>query len=333
MSAYRSEPPYAYSRQVLMRTHRSICIALMFMLALACGNSYAAPASQSIGVVFPDTREPYRSVFTGIIDGVQDKLGSTVKQYVIKPNEDLSALRNWAESENLSVIIALGTTGLSVAKGMKGVIEVIVGGVLVEPHNGNAELSGISLAPDPEIIFDRFRTILPSAKRVSVIYQPSENGWLIERARAVLRRKGLTLNEIKVHDLRESAQEFRKILNELRENEDILWLLQDDSVVDDQAILPLVLRTAWDRNLTVVSNNPAHVKKGALLSVYPNNRGLGISLADLALKQVNSGKTPGRGITPLRDLLIAMNTRTAEHIGLYRAGQRIDGIDLTFPVP
>jgi putative ABC transport system substrate-binding protein len=121
-------------------------------------------------------------------------------------------------------------------------------------------------------------------------------------------------------------------LNELKENEDILWLLQDDSVVDEQAILPLVLQVAWDRNLAVVSNNPAHVKKGVLLSVYPNNPGLGVSLANLALKHANDKNPIIPGITPLRDLLVAMNTRTAEHIGIYRSGKRIDGVDLTFPV-
>jgi putative ABC transport system substrate-binding protein len=181
-------------------------------------------------------------------------------------------------------------------------------------------------------MFERFKAILPAAKRVTVVYQASHSGWLVERARTALRRKGLALNEIKVDDLRQAAQEFRRVLNELKENDDILWLLQDDSVVDEQAILPLVLQVAWDRNLAVVSNNPAHVRKGVLLSVYPNNQGLGISLADLALKYVNDKKAISSGINPLRDLLVSMNTRTAEHLGIYRAGRRLEGIDLTFPV-
>jgi putative ABC transport system substrate-binding protein len=299
---------------------------------LPMSQAHALEDNSAIGVVYPDTREPFRSVFLGIVAGVESRLGNSVKQYVLKQDEDALAVRNWARSEKLNGLIALGSSGFTLARNLGKELNIVVGGVLVESNDGGSKLSGISLAPDPAVMLDRFKRILPSAKRVTVVYRKSENGWLVERARNTLNKNGLSLNDIQVGDLRESAQQFRRILDELKQNEDILWLLQDDAVIDEQAILPLVLRIAWERKLSVVSSNPAHVKKGILLSVYPDNKALGKSLAELIIRlRARPGSKP-TGILPLSDLLVALNTQTADHIGLSHTGRQIPGVDLTYPL-
>ena len=73
------------------------------------------------------------------------------------------------------------------------------------------------------------------------------------------------------------------------------------------------------------------MRKGALFSLYPDNVGMGRSLAALALQQMQGGPNKTASIKPLRDLLLAVNLRTAEHLGLQFSNQTQREFGLVFP--
>jgi putative ABC transport system substrate-binding protein len=78
----------------------------------------------------------------------------------------------------------------------------------------------------------------------------------------------------------------------------------------------------------VFSSNVAHVRRGALFSLYPDNLELGRFLGSSAQTLIGSNVGPTaapRGLQALRQVLTAVNTRTAEHLGLdlRASGQRI----------
>jgi len=95
-------------------------------------------------------------------------------------------------------------------------------------------------------------------------------------------------------------------------------------------VLPMVLQESWNRNLAMFSSNFSHVKRGVLFSLYPNNVGLGRHLAGSALGFLNSGDYPARGMIPLREVLMAVNLRSAKHLGC-NPGRQSQGFDLAFP--
>ena len=59
-----------------------ITISLLFVVVLVVNNVFAS--GEGIAVLYPDIREPYRSVFTNIIDGVKDTIGNDVHTLAIK---------------------------------------------------------------------------------------------------------------------------------------------------------------------------------------------------------------------------------------------------------
>jgi putative ABC transport system substrate-binding protein len=65
--------------------------------------------------------------------------------------------------------------------------------------------------------------------------------------------------------------------------------------------------------------------------MYPDNAKMGQSLAKLALKTAKAGSKKTNTMLPLRDLLIAFNVRTAEHLGLDVDRKQRDEFDLVFP--
>jgi putative ABC transport system substrate-binding protein len=110
-----------------------------------------------------------------------------------------------------------------------------------------------------------------------------------------------------------------------------LWLPQDSVTVEESSVLPLVLQEAWKRSLVVFSSSVSHVKRGALFSLYPNNIELGRNLADTALGRASSGGAAVRAIMPLREVLVAVNVRTAGHLGLGIGTRQQQAFDMVFP--
>ena len=102
--------------------------------------------------------------------------------------------------------------------------------------------------------------------------------------------------------------------------------------VDEGTILPLVLKESWSRSVPIFSSSFLHVKKGALFALYPNNVELGRNLANSAMGAL-TGEARKRGVAPLREVHIAVNLRTASHIGLNIGYQQQRGFDFVFPEP
>ena len=322
-----------------MSVYRTPCVLefcsrlLRFLLLLAVAGlaGTARADAPPVAVLYPDIREPYRGVFLQIIHGIEEKLGTATRQLPLTEENSLGTLRHRLEAENAKAIIALGRGGLFAATQLHTKLPVIVGAVLISASPAMAEFSGISLCPDPEVLFEWLKTLAPSVKRITVVYNRENSRETIERAREAAKRHGFTLNTLPAENIRQAAGLYRNFLDKLAGDSEALWLPQDDAVLDESALLPVILKEAWDKNLVVFSSTPEHVKKGVLFSLYPDNVAMGRSLAAIALESLREGRRETLGIRPLQDLLIAVNLRTAEHLGLKATSHEKRKFDLVFP--
>jgi putative ABC transport system substrate-binding protein len=286
----------------------------------------------TIAVIYPDIGEPYRSIFSKIIEGIQEQAKVPINTYAVGPNTNASDLGAQLARSGVKVVIALGRQGLKATSGLAPEIAVVVGGVLSVPENESRNLTGISLTPDPALLFVLLKRLLPGIKRVTVIYDPQHNDWLIKLAREAAKAQGLELVAREAHDLASAAHLYDAAFATADSRQDAIWLPQDATTVDDETILPLVLKESWSRGLPVFSSSFLHVKKGVMFALYPNNLGLGRDLASSALG-VLSGESRKRGVSPLREVLTAVNLRTASHIGLNLDYQQQRSFDFVFPEP
>lgn len=285
----------------------------------------------SIAVLYPDIGEPYRSVFSRIIEGIEDKAKVRVASYAVGASRNPQDLAAELRRQNIRVVIALGRNGLKAAANLDRDIGVVVGGVLSVPESETRGMSVFSLAPDPSLLFERLRVLTPSIRRVFVVYDPRQNTWLIRLAREAARNQGLELVAQEATDLKTAMHLYQENLASADPKRDALWLPQDSVTVDESSVLPLVLQEAWNRSLVVFSSSVAHVKRGALFSLYPDNVGLGRNLADSALGR--AAGSPARAIAPLKEVLMAVNVRTASHLGLGIGQRQQQAFDMVFPEP
>jgi putative ABC transport system substrate-binding protein len=289
--------------------------------------------AEAIAVIYPEIGEPYRSVFSTIIEGVEAKAQRKIASYPVRADVNAEHIAGELKKKNIKVVIALGRNGIKVASTLQRHINVVAGGVIWAPETKVRAVSIISLAPDPALMFARLKDLAPAARRVFVVYDPKQNAWLARLAQEAAQNQEIELVAYQASDLRTAMQHYQKILAIANPKRDALWLPQDSTTVDESSVLPLVLENAWSRSLAVFSSNVTHVNRGVLFALYPNNIELGRNLAEVALGRIGTGPQDAHSIVPLRSVLLAVNLRTAAHLGLKLSSEQTRRIDLTFPQP
>ncbi len=300
------------------------------MVVLAGGSVRAADASRAVAVVYPDLGEPFKQIFTAIIEGIEEKLRGQVASLAVsnaaRPAEIAEDLRR----RDVKVLIGLGRGGMRIAAALAGELAVLVGCVVSVQETEARAFPVYTLAPDPALLLARLKRLMPAARRVHLVYDPRLNAWLVRLAREAARAEGLELLAQEAGDQAGALRLYAQLLGSADPTRDALWLPQDPTTVDDNVVLSLVLREGWNRSIAVFSSHLAHVKRGALFSLYPDNAELGRSLAASALRLMGNPRAQAAGVAPLRDIRVAVNIRTAAHLGLDVAAAQT-GSDLVYP--
>ena len=189
---------------------------------------------------------------------------------------------------------------------------------------------GISFTASPDKLFSTLKKQNLNIKQVIVVYNPNKSEWLIREARSASIKHGLDLIVHTTSSLSESAKIYRDVFKQLRVKDAAIWLPPDSTSIDNRTLLSFVLEQSWARSVAVFSSNFAHVNKGALFALYPDNVKLGQSLGAVALEELNGG-TKLNGMVPVEDLKTAFNKRTAEHLGVRFTGNALREYDAVFP--
>lgn len=291
-----------------------------------------------IAVIYPNIEEPFRTVFAQIVEGIESKAKLPVRSYPVAPNADPGELNALMRRHGVRAVIALGRQGLRFASALDRDMPVVFGGVLAgpdilaTPDLESRALAGVSLTPDPYLLFSRLKGLLPGVRRVSVVYNPQRNDWLIRLAREAARHHGLELLAYEARDVASAVRIYENVFAAAEGRRDAVWLPQDASTVDEGVVMPLVLRESWNRSVPVFSSSFVHAKRGVLFSLYPNNTELGRTLA-VAAEATLGPEGRRRAVLPLRDVQIAVNLRTASHLGLNIGYQQQRSFDMIFPEP
>ncbi|MBF0368746.1 MAG: hypothetical protein HQL52_04735 [Magnetococcales bacterium] len=278
----------------------------------------------SLAVLYPDIQGNYRKVFQKILQGVRDHPDARVATLPLGPETTPDIVRGWLDQHGHQAVLALGMRGYKSIKQLGLEKPVVVGALVISPNG----ITGISLAGSPRAFMTRLTRIAPQVRRVFIVYSKANSGWLVESARQEAAPLGLTIEALEATDSREAVDQFQKVLGKIQGPTDAVWLPLD-SVIPNGTVLPMLLKSAWDKRFVIFSNNPSHTRKGALFSLYPDHQAMGRRLVDLTLDQIVNLQKPH--VIATEDLKIAVNRRTASHLGLELTSQNLRGFDLVFP--
>jgi putative ABC transport system substrate-binding protein len=216
-----------------------------------------------------------------------------------------------------TVVVTVGSFATSVVLAAKDVAVPVVFSMVLYPAESGflarrpAGVTGVALDVPPEVQLGTVRRLVPSARRVGVLYNPAETGRIVAAARTAAERAGLVLVA------REVAESGAAVggLEALAQEVDVVWSVADGTVFTSQTTSALIL-AALRRRLPLFGLSQSHVRAGALAATVVDYADVGRQTAEATLRVLRG--TPASEIpvaTPRRPGFV-LNVRTAGHLGL-----------------
>lgn len=293
----------------------------LFLLLLFFSNYSFSASIEKVTVVYPDVNSPYDKIFSQIINGIESELDGRVIKLKLPRSFNKTEV---SQSISTQHVIALGKRGLSIAKEIYKEKSVVVGALPLAPNS----ISGVSLMASPQALFDSLHELAPQVNTITVVYSRS-SAWIIDDAKVQAKKRGLVLNAVSVDDLKSAVKTYNDLFENTKSENMAIWLPLDPITANEKIIVPTILEKAWEKKIVVFSSKPTHAKRGALFSALPDNGTLGKQLAML-IKSVNHKNTPSV-VKPLSTIKLAVNLRTAAHLGYNYQPSEVSDFTLTFP--
>jgi putative ABC transport system substrate-binding protein len=214
------------------------------------------------------------------------------------------------------VIVTVGSLATSVALADESPIPVVFSMVLYPKASGfesagRRGVTGVSLDLPLDMQFATLHRLLPSARKVGVLFHPAETGAIAAAAASAATQTGLTLVTREVGD----AGEAVAALGTLMEEVDVVWAVADGHVFTPQTTPALIL-AALRRRVPLIGLSTAHVRSGALAALYCDYRDVGTQTGDVVRRVLDGERVDAIPVTPPRRFDLAVNQRTAELLGV-----------------
>ncbi len=298
-------------------------VVFVFAVCLLAGLGWTRALAEPLTVVYPQVKAPYDEIFKQIIQGIEYQQQGNLQLVALDANSQLQQIAVDIAKDPGTSVIALGKSGYQVARQIQRTNPVVVGALPLQ----SSGLAGISLLTDPKVLLESLKMLAPSVRKVYVVYSESSR-WLIQTAIEQAANYDIEIVAEQVTDLKAALSRYQDLLTTLDPATSALWLPLDSITANEQVILPKVLEIAWERNIVLFSSKPEHAKRGVLFSTFPDHFELGRELV-IKLQQLQMGKVPAT-LVPLRQVQLAVNLRTAAHLGMEYKQEVLRKIAITF---
>ena len=312
-------------------------IASLLMGGFALAENVEKKNNNKVAIFYPEAKEPYHSIYQEIIAGsakAASEYDQTIgyEKFIITKKFDSQQIAQTLKNKQIYKVIVLGRSGWKLAKELSKLVnknstkifQVVSGALPISPNG----VSGVSLIADPAYLFGYLNQVAPNVKQIHVAYS-EKSAWLIDLAKNAALTKGLKLNLKYVTSTAQAIAFYQQIFDSGVSNQDAIWLPLDRISSHDKITLPLILEEAWAKEVVVFSSKPSHAKRGVLFSTYPDNFALGKHL--FTMVQELEQQPDQKNFAALKSTLLAVNLRTAAHLGLKYSSEQQQQFKLTFP--
>jgi putative ABC transport system substrate-binding protein len=172
-------------------------------------------------------------------------------------------------------------------------------------------ITGITTEVAIEEQLKGYQTILDSLQDLGVIYDLSKTGNIIESAEKKLKDMGVNLVKYEI----KSSKMVSDALGNLIGRIDALWLLPDSTVVTKESF-GLIKSATLENKIPLLCTSDVFVRAGALAAVFSDYEYVGRQAAQLAKEILSQSASGSLGIVNPDKFNLAINTDTAEKLGL-----------------
>jgi putative ABC transport system substrate-binding protein len=200
------------------------------------------------------------------------------------------------------------------------VLNPLASGFVRSMNSSGNNLTGASLDIPIRAQFEALRSVLPSVRKVGVLYNPQETESVVQQARETAREMGLELVAVAV----DSEEKVPEALGALGKSVDALWSVADSTIFSSGSMQFILLHTLRNK-IPFMGLSPSFVKAGALLALDADYQEVGAQCGALAVK-ILAGEAPtALPVATPQKATLHVNLKTAEVIGLKIPADRLKG--------
>lgn len=283
----------------------------------------AQQAGQQVAVLLSDSEQ----IYLRPVSAFSNEIGMDVKVYNLQGDirRDPRLMEQLLASRP-GLIFALGAKAAYAAKmwtQQHHEIPVIFAMVLNwQKYNllkDQDNMAGIASEVAPGIQFLNLSMLVPTARRIGIIYNPEHSKEIVTKAREAAAMLSLELRERQIS----SPAEFKGAFRQLSGQADGFWLLNDPSTYTVENMDWVKDRCIKDR-LVCVGQGSNLAEIGMMLSVLPDIDNIGTQVASMAKNIMLRGQLPKDiGVMEPLGTRILLNQRTAERIGIPLSAQAL----------
>lgn len=172
-------------------------------------------------------------------------------------------------------------------------------------------VTGLSHMLDPVKQVDIIRQVVPSAKRVGVVYNPGEANSVsaLNSIKAVLEKQGMTLVEAAAPRTVDVAPAAKSLIGKI----DVMYTTTDNNVVSTFESLAKVCN---DAKIPLIASDTGSVKRGAVAALGVNFYDLGRQTGKIVARILKGEKPGDIASTTSRNLELYVNTSAAQKQGV-----------------
>lgn len=159
--------------------------------------------------------------------------------------------------------------------------------------------------------FKKFLNLVPTLKKIGVLYNPELNAAFVAEAQQVAAGMNLQLVTRPIKDYREIIPSLNQWLGQI----DGFWFIADDVVCQPANVKHLLLQTLKLRK-PVMGISPAFVQTGALLSLSCDYEDIGRQAGEICLRVLQGTKPADIPPTSPRQVKLHLNLNSAKTLGV-----------------
>jgi len=295
---------------------KSFFLSMLFLLLV----QFPPVSAAEVMVVQSLSIKPYNEALQGF-----KEVCTAGTQRLVSSELSEEAVLGRVRSARPDLVLAIGMDALEKVRGVRGIPVVYL--MVLNPESllsDNENVTGVSLAIRPDLQLEAFRHLLPHAGRIVLPFDPDKSGAFVKAAQKAATSMGIELLARKVSTPREAVT----LLDGMHGKIDALWLIPDTTVVSPGTI-DLLLLSAIEKRIPVLTFSDKYAEKGALLSLEVDAAETGRQGGEMA-RRILAGTAArtiddayARGMTSTINLIVAKKLGIAVNGGMIRQSRVI----------
>jgi len=263
-----------------MRKALTIYAVLLALLVLVLVLAPAEAFAQKACVVLSSSAQPFKEAMSGFKEGF-----SGTAYEIVMPSEPGKAAEMVADlnAKGCNVVVPMGSAALKFLKLRMNHRPMVFAMTLSPAIRGfeGLNVTGVYLEPSPQAQLTAVRKVLPTARRVGVLYSvQSDYLASLKREAAGL---GMEIVQVSTPSTGDAIREGTVLADKC----DVIMMIPD-TVTSAQEVFKVVLEASLKTNVPIFALAAKHVHAGALAALASDYRGNGAQAAEMS-KSVAGG--------------------------------------------